>query len=418
MKKLLENVFSMLTLKGMEYILNFISFPILLRALGVEQFGLLGFVQSIMQYGVILVDYGFNMTAPKEIARAKNNTEIANLFFSILISKIILGTIVTLCCIVIFYCGGILEHKISSSLFWSTYLVVIGNIIFPVWFFQGIQEMRYITIANIISRAIVVYLLLYYIVGPEDLVLASLLLSSTFIISGIIAFIIIGLKYYKILKCVTTISIINQFKEGFSIFLSTIAINVYTASTVVILGLLTNNMIVGYYTAAQKILDAIKGIMNTIMQAVFPYSSRLLIENLQKGKIFMKRLLFLYTGFFGICSILIFFCSSYIFVILGGRYMPESAYILEILGLIPFVVSISNVYGVQILINLNHQKLFSNIIICGAIINLLCIYPAIHWFSAIGAAWTYFITELLITFLTFYFVECHLKYKLVTSAHS
>ena len=69
--KLAGNIISLFTLKGAEYIISFITLPYLLRVLGPEKYGAIAFVQVIINYGVLLVDYGFNLTAPRDIARVE-----------------------------------------------------------------------------------------------------------------------------------------------------------------------------------------------------------------------------------------------------------------------------------------------------------------------------------------------------------
>lgn len=81
---------SLISLKGVEYILNFALFPYLVRVLGVERFGAVAFMQGIVQYGIILVDYGFNLTGPRDIARANSTKEIGRIFSNIMASKCLL----------------------------------------------------------------------------------------------------------------------------------------------------------------------------------------------------------------------------------------------------------------------------------------------------------------------------------------
>ena len=134
--KLVENITSLITLKGMEYILNFILFPYLVRILGVERFGAIVFMQGIVQYGIILVDYGFNLTGPRDIARAIEKKDIANIFSNIMMSKLL----IFLCVTCLSFLGIELMHLMGcafdSYLYWSVYLLVLGNLIFPICFFK------------------------------------------------------------------------------------------------------------------------------------------------------------------------------------------------------------------------------------------------------------------------------------------
>ena len=81
--RLIENIFSMVTLRALEYILAFILVPYLLRVLGPSNFGAVVFMQGLMGYLVLVVNYGFNLTAPRALARA--DEEDISFVFSVLI---------------------------------------------------------------------------------------------------------------------------------------------------------------------------------------------------------------------------------------------------------------------------------------------------------------------------------------------
>ena len=123
------------TIKGLEYILAFITFPYLVRVLQVEQYGLMVFAQSIVQYFVLLTDYGFNLLGPREIAQHDSVQERGAVFSNIFFAKILLLFFST----IIFVCGLFwLEEygEVDIVLYLTFYLMVIGNVLFPVWFFQ------------------------------------------------------------------------------------------------------------------------------------------------------------------------------------------------------------------------------------------------------------------------------------------
>ena len=138
-KNLLKNIFSMVSLKGLEYLLALAILPYLVRVLGVEKYGTIVFMQSIIQYFVIIIDYGFNIITPRRIAITNDLLEQGEIFSSVIICKIILGTFLTLLFLIIYLFTFSLNF-IDIKLFAALYLNVIGNIMFPIWFFQGIQN--------------------------------------------------------------------------------------------------------------------------------------------------------------------------------------------------------------------------------------------------------------------------------------
>ena len=122
-KRLIENIISLFTIKGLEYILAFITFPYLVRVLQVENFGAVVFVQGIIQYFVLFTDYGFNLLGPKEIAQHDSIKERGKIFASIFCAKLILlliSTIVFICMLI----GAKYIKDIDIILYSVVYLMV------------------------------------------------------------------------------------------------------------------------------------------------------------------------------------------------------------------------------------------------------------------------------------------------------
>lgn len=403
--RLSENIFAMLSLKGLEYILNFALLPFLLRVLGPERFGALAFMQGIIQYFIIITDYGFNMTAPRDIAKAVSDSKaVARIFSNVIAAKCILCIGFTLMAVFAAELSGIV-WQMDIYLFLATYMMVIGNILFPVWFFQGIQQMRYITLVNIAARSLMVVSVVYFVRGPQDYLAAAFLQSSVTVVAGVFSFFIIKKKYPFVLIRPDILSIKEILKDGWHIFVSTIAINIYTTTTIVVLGVLSNNTIVGYYSAANKVLDSIRGVMNTITQTIYPHIARMIQEKRGKVFLFLKRLLYVYGGSCAIGSVLLFFLARLVVEILFGPGYEESIGILKILAWVPPVVAISNVYGIQCLLNFGYQKIFSRILVEAAVFDLIIVGILIYLFQAEGAAWSMLLTELFVTAGTIYHVK-------------
>lgn len=405
--KLYENIFSLISLRGLEYILNFILYPYLLRTIGVDRFGEIAFTQAIIQYFIILIEYGFNMTAPRDIAKNfLDKNKVKEIFSNVLACKLlILIGITTTTIFVYFMLVNIYNNYINVLLFLAMYISVIGNVIFPIWFFQGIQEMRYITLINILSRVIVLILIFLFVKTSDDYIIAAFFQSITIFIAGIFSFIIL-IKKYKYVFILPNVKVMKVYmKEGWSVFLSTIAINIYISTNIVLLGVFSNSIIVGYYSTANKIIDCVRGLMNAITQAIYPYISNRLKELKKENSILIKRIR---NGYCGLCcfiSIFIYFFSEYIIIILFGESYRESVFLLKMMSVIPFIVSISNIYGIQIMMNFGYQKEFSKIIILAAIIDLVMVFPMVFILKAEGIIITSILVEFIVTILTVFFVK-------------
>lgn len=403
-KRLIENIISLFTIKGLEYILAFITFPYLVRVLQVENFGAVVFVQGIIQYFVLFTDYGFNLLGPKEIAQHDSIKERGKIFASIFCAKLILlliSTIVFICMLI----GAKYINDIDITLYSVVYLMVIGNVIFPIWFFQGIQQMRYITIVNIIGRFLSVACIFYFVKAPSDYILAGLFQAIVPLIAGICSWIILWKKYREVFILPKFQSVKQVFIDAWEIFTSTIAINLYTASNIVFLGLLTNNTIVGYFSGAQKIIQNINQLISPVTQAIYPYVSKIASNSKNDALKFLRKIVFILGGGNFIGSVLIFIFAEWIVDVLLGAGYEQSVLLLRILAFLPFIISLSNIFGIQTMLVFGMKKQFNKVLLSAAIVNTIIVLPMIYFYQAIGVSVSMTITEIFVTLSMYYILK-------------
>lgn len=403
-KRLIENIISLFTIKGLEYILAFITFPYFVRVLQVENFGAVVFVQGIIQYFVLFTDYGFNLLGPKEIAQHDSIKERGKIFANIFCAKLILlliSTIVFICMLI----GAKYIKDIDIILYSVVYLMVIGNVIFPIWFFQGIQQMRYITIVNIIGRFLSVACIFYFVKAPSDYILAGLFQAIVPLIAGICSWIILWEKYREVFILPKFKNVKQVFIDAWEIFTSTIAINLYTASNIVFLGLLTNNTIVGYFSGAQKIIQNINQLISPVTQAIYPYVSKTASNSKNDALKFLRKIVLILGGGNFIGSILIFIFAEWIVDILLGEGYEQSVLLLRILAFLPFIISLSNIFGIQTMLVFGMKKQFNKVLLSAAIVNTVIVLPMIYFYQAIGVSISMTITETFVTLSMYYILR-------------
>jgi PST family polysaccharide transporter len=398
-KKLLENMASLFTLRGAEYIIAFITLPYLLRVLGPEKFGAITFAQTIIAYGNLLVDYGFNLTAPRDIAKC-DKVDIPRNFAAFYGAKFILLIPILLVGMLLL---AIFRDHLDIILMLCVLPSLLGNVIFPVWYFQGIQEMRFITVFNLIARTISVAAIFAFVTVQSDYRLAALLQSVTPIVAGVISLMVLYHKTPEIFSMPSWYDIKAKFKEGWDIFISTVFISLYTNSNVFILGIMTNDTVVGYYSAAHKLIMAVNGLMGPISSAIFPHIAALYKESKVKAIAFLHKTVRYIGGLSFLASLGTFALAEPIVHIIMGNSYEESIIILRILSFCPFVVALSNIFGVQTMVTFGLQNIFSRILMLSALFNFLLIFPLIYFWQGIGLSITVMIVETFVT-ITMYLV--------------
>jgi polysaccharide transporter, PST family len=395
-KKLTENFISLSVLQGLNYILPLVTLPYLVRILGPEKYGLISFAQAFIVYFTILTDYGFNLSATREISvNREDRQKVSEIFSSVIIIKIIIGifSFVILVLILAFI------PKFTGD--WLIYIYSFGmvfyNVLFPVWFFQGMERMKYITILNMVARGIFTVSIFIFIKKESDYLYVPLINSAGYIIAGVLSLGVVFKNFGVKFTFPTTKSIKHQLKEGWHIFVSTISISLYTTSSTFILGLLTNNTIVGYYSAAEKIINAVKRIITPISLTVYPYISKLASESKDKALGFIRKLAKLVgIGSFVVSLIIFILAAPIVDLILGSQYQ-QSIVVLRILAFLPFIVSLSNIFTIQGLYSFNLQRIVARFVVPIAVFHLFLLLILVNFYYSTGAAIAVVITEILIS---------------------
>ena len=412
--RLTQNIFSLLTLKGVDYVLNFVMLPFLLRMLGAERFGAIVFMQSVVQYMVVAVDYGFNMTAPRDIARASDERSIGKIFSEVMAAKLLIGgALIVLTVVAIILMPPTVDFDVL--LLMAVLPTVLGSIAFPVWFFQGIQQMKFITIAVTSARLIILILLFLLIRSPDDYILAAFLISCLTLVAGLISFAIIIRRYRYVFVRPTVEGVKAALKDGREIFISTLAINLYTTTNTVILGLMTNPTAVGFFGAANKLIDSVKGLMGAFSSAVYPHVSAKVKESPRGAIEFLKKFGRWYSGMFLIVSAVMSMFAAPIVEILFGAGYERTIEILRLMAWLPFIIALSNVFGIHFMLNFGLQDLFSRILIAAAMLDFMIIFPLTSSFGNIGVAIVMLIVEVFVTVVMGYFVRKKIKELAVDS---
>ena len=394
-KRLIENIGSLTVLQGANYILPLIILPYLVRVLGPEKFGLIAFAQAFTQYFVILTDYGFNLSATRQIAIHRDDSdEVSKIFSSVMTIKfgLMLVSFLVMSAIVL----AVPKFHAEWLVYFVTFLSVLGNVLFPVWFYQGMEKMRYIAMLNIAAKLMGLIALFIFVQHKSDYLIAIGIQSSTNVVAGLL-----GLMSFRRVSPIryavpSRDVVVLAFKEGWHVFISTAAISVYATSNTFILGLITNNTIVGYYSAADKLTKAVQSIFSPVHQALYPHISNLVAQSREVAMDFIRRSLRWLGAIALVVSMLLFaFAGPLVMLLLGAQY-TASVVLVRWMAFLPFIIMFGNVFGMQTMLPFGMNKLFSRIIVLAALADLVYVMPLTYVYGAEGAAIAMLLTEMIV----------------------
>ncbi|MBM7657786.1 flippase [Sporolactobacillus spathodeae] len=395
MKKLLantifRNIISLLILQGSNYILPLLTFPYLVRTLGTEHYGKYIFIVTLMQFLNLICDYGFNISATKDIAVNRfNNRKIEQIYNLVITIKLIFTFLVG----ILLFIGIILFVHSDKSLYFIAFLIVVGNSLFPIWLFQGLENMRYITILNIISKLINTMLIFILVHNSDDLNIAISLQAINYILPSIMALYII-IKHYKFEpKLILESKLIKeQINSGFYIFITTLWINFYTQGPIIILGWLTNSKTTGQFGVGQKIMAAFSGLIAPVSQAVYPHMCLLYEKDRNKFHQFKKTLNIIVLIIGGIIATGMIFASSTLTKIVTGEDNFEIAELLKFFAFAIFFAVMNTILARE-MYAMNRQKVLNKLYFVASIIFLIVSFPLTIKYYGLGMCISIVITE-------------------------
>jgi PST family polysaccharide transporter len=372
--------------------------------IGPERFGLIAFAQAFVQYFMILTDYGFSVSATKEISLChEDKTKVCNVISAVMTIKTILAFFsLLILCLVIYFVPRFTDDWMVYALSFGT---VIGNTLFPAWFFQGSESMKYTAKISIIGEFIYAFSIFLFVHGPNDFLLVPTITSLSALITGLLGQYILFTRFDVSFQLPKLQDLHQQLRAGWNIFISVVAINAYTTTRVFAVGLLTNNTLTGFYSIAEKIANMVQTFpLSSFTQAIFPRLSKIFHKNKMKAFEIMKQVQ-LITLIVSLLFLPLFFILAPFIVklVCGGTY-PAAVLSLRFLLISVFFIS-SNAFRVQFLLVCGKTGTYSKIHITMAAIGLPLIIVLIHTFSYAGAALATAVIEASVFTMTYFTIK-------------
>lgn len=395
MSKVRGNVFFLIVNQGVNYLMPLLVFPFLVRMLGPEKFGMLSFSMATTQFFILFTDYGFNFSATKNISiNRTKKAEISKIYWEVTFSKVILCIFSFV--VMIFLTTTFSAYENIKTMLFINFITVIGTVIYPIWLFQGLEEMKFITLFSVISRIFTLPLFYFFVKDPSDIYLAILFLSMPNLLAGIVATVYIKWARIVIKTTITMAGMKKTFMEGREIFASTLLTSMYTLLTPVAVGFISGPIVVGYFNIANTIKQAICGAFTPVIQAYFPRVSALYIENSDLSKKISKKILTYLTGILLIISFSIFFFADIVVAKGFGENYMGAVPILKILSFVPVFIIANSVMGLLMMIPRGDTQGYMHSISKGSISSLLILIPSIYLLGGIGGAITLLLTEIVV----------------------
>ncbi len=363
-----------------------ITFPYAARVLLPEGIGTINFFSSIINYIVLLTNLGIPLYAVKEVAKFQNDKILRD---KNTVEIIILSTILCLFGYIIVWVLAELVpdiHK-QSTLFFVLSLTIIFNTIGVNWFYQGVEDFKFITIRSIVIRTIGALCLFLFVKTSSDLLIYGLITVGSTVGNNFINF--IHLKKYidwKVIKY-HDLQILRHVNPAFHIFILNLITSLYIHLNSIMLGFMQGDEEVGYFTAGTRITHIGLALISSIGIVLLPRGTNLLQNGDLKGfeSIISKSVRLTIALSFPMIMGLMILGTPVTLVFCGPNY-ADSIPILYLNAPVILFISLTNVMGIQVLYPKNKVNLVILSVTGGAIGNIILNIILIPAYGATGAA--------------------------------
>jgi O-antigen/teichoic acid export membrane protein len=375
-------------------IIGMITFPYISRILGVSNIGLVNFVDNTINYFLLFATMGIGSLGVRSIAASRGSQDELNKTFSNLLGLNLLFTLVTLLVYTILV-TIIPKFNVNSELFYIGTAKILFTSLLIEWFFNGIENFRYITLRSLLIRLLYIGSVFAFIRDSDDYKLYFILTTALIVINTIIN-IIYAKRYVKIIP--SELISCRFLKENLTLGVYALMTSMYLTFNVMYLGLVSNNTEVGYYTSAFKLYHLILSIFTAFTSVMLPRMSSLLSQGETKK---FREYINHSMEFISLFSIPLIVCCSImapeIIYLLCGKGYEGAIVPMQIIMPAILFVGIAQVLAIQVLMPLKEDKILLLASFLGAFVSLMINILLVDKIQSVGSAFVLLCSEFVVT---------------------
>lgn len=362
---ILKNLSFLTILRFFNIGVKFLLVAYLIRVLGKINYGVLTWTDSIIQYFIIFINFGFNVYAAKYIVENKNSKGELNRITSAIFSvKVILYA---LSFFILYFLTFLDTFSIYKDYLFVMLIMGFGEVFFPIWYFQGVEKLKLATYITVFARLVLIIGTVLFVLDPNDLNIHIWLIVFTSILMG-------GLGYFTLVKkfdfkfvWVEISFIVKILKEAYMFFLGLFLSLTFNFMTIFLIGVFYSMDYVSGFDIALKIVLVCIIPFDMLQQAVFPTITR------NKDKSLLKKLIVLSVFCGVILSVILFFFSTELLQLFGGKELIQYESVLKTLAIIPPFVALTFMLGTCTLVAFGFNKEFNKSLIISSVIYIIIV---------------------------------------------
>lgn len=409
-KSLVENSIYNIVYKVITALYPLVAVTYVSHILQSEKMGMVSYAQNIVSYFAVLAALGLPAYGIREIARKADNIEERSQIFGELLFINCISTSISIIAYIILV-ALVPKFSINRALYLIAGLQIFLNYINVDWFFQGLEEYKYISIRSIIVKLFALILLPILIHTPDDYLYYALVYCLA--IAGNNIFNIIRVRNYVRITRINIKKLKRHIKPVFTLLIASIAVEIYAMIDTTMLGFYCNDRIVGCYSNAMKFTRMVNTTAAAIGAVLLPRLSRLFEENGKEEFVKLVNIGIKVMLMIAIPSMVgMILLSKEIIYVFFGHTFTDAIPILSILALMVPIVVCNTILGGQVLVTANLEDKYVISVVIASIVNVVLNALFIPVYGPVSAAIASLLSEFIDLIMYLWFARKIVRIRL------
>jgi PST family polysaccharide transporter len=354
---------------------------------------MVAFAQSLGEFIVLLIEFGFNLSATRAIARNRHSREkCGEIVAGVVGAQLLLAMAAVGAALVVSRWIPPLHENpklLAAALFYA-----VAQGFMPLWFFQGLERLRLAAALEITGKVLGMGAILLLVHRPEDGWVALFVQGVAPALSTAAG---IALAYRAIpFRWPTWPLVSNAVRLGWRMFVFRSGESLYGVGNAFLLGLFASPTLVGYFASAEKISRAAFGLLNPIRETLYPRISHIISDSPARAAHLARIGAAVSISGGVLLGLILFTFAPWLVGVVMGPGFAEAVPVLRILAVLPPLLAITHSVGLQWLLSSGRDAEVNRIILSAGVLNLfLAVLLAPH-FAHVGMAWAVVCAEALV----------------------
>ena len=369
-KTLFANFTYLSILEIIGLLLPLISYPYVIRTVGADNYGVVVFCQAIIAYVVIIINFGYNVSATRKISENRTNVfKIREIYSSIVYQKLLIFAI---CLVSGLFVLIFLKYDYSVILLGFIGLC-IQEVFFPTWLFQGLERMKFITIITFVAKCSCLILIFLFVHDKKDYACIPVLYSIGGFFTSVLSVIILKKKFDIYFVKVSKYRMKEDFLESLPFFTSRLSAIVMERGNVLVIGTFFSYNMVAIYDLCAKIVSILKTPFSLVAQVIYPNVAK------SKNMLLVKKSIKIVLLFGAFVCLFVYLFAPNIILLLSDTSMLGAVSILKIMVLYVPIVGISYLFGASVLVVKGYSREYNLSVVYSVLLYILMLLSFISF---------------------------------------